>query len=436
MKLLHQTLRVYLFFSVIIFAVSIPLFYFLVQNLWMRDVDESLIFQKDKIVSGIISSGLDSASIAGFSSTAGNLDLGISVSVLREFRPEKDTIYNNRFYDETRAHIEPFRELKSVVNINQKCYEIRIRKDLVESADLIRGITVTQVILFFFLLAGLILLNHYFAKKTWRPFYQLVNLLNTFRIDEEKPIQPEKTEIDEFNDLNQSVSKLTENNIRTFKAQKEFTENAAHETQTPLAAIKTQLDLMAQESGLTKKQAEFIERMDKNLRHLSQLNRNLLLLAKIENDQFDITEPVDIAQTLKEATGIFEEQWKLKGINVQVKIQNSPVISSNAYLMQLLFSNLVKNAVKYNIPGGFIEIELNENIFRIINSGQKKPLPSDEIFRRFYKKGEHDGSSGLGLAIAKRICELLKFGIEYHFEKNNRHCFTVDFDRGFYFSHL
>lgn len=428
MKLLHKTLQHYLTFSVVIFVVSIPLFYFIVQKLWIEDVDDSLVYQKEKIIDGILSSGLNSTNISRFTETADNYDLGISIFFLENNVPEKDSIYYHSFYDETRSHVEPFRELKSVVNIDGKSIEIIIRKDLVESVDLIRGIALTQAMLFFLLLIGIFFLNQYFAKKTWRPFYRLVERLNTFRIDKEEPIYAEKSNISEFNKLNQSVAKLTENNIRVFRAQKEFTENAAHETQTPLAAIKTQLDLMAQEPALTKKQAEFIERMDKNLRHLSQLNRNLLLLAKIDNDQFNITEPVNISQILKEVAGIFEEQWKLKGINVQVKIQNKQVIISNAYLLQLLFSNLIKNAVKYNIPSGFIEIELNENIIRITNSGQKKPLPGEEIFRRFYKKGEQDGSSGLGLAIAKRICELLKFDIEYHFEEPNHHSFTLIFD--------
>lgn len=427
MKLFHKTLRVYFTFSVILFAVSVPLFYFLVQKLWMEDVDESLFFQKEKIVAGIIASNPDSTAIANFTETARSYDLGISVMPLKKTSPEKDSVYYNRFYDKTRAHMEPFRELKSVVNIDGKSYRIFVRKDLVENADLIRGIAFTQATLFLILLIGIFFLNHHLAKKTWRPFYRLVERLNTFRIDKEQPIQTEKTGIDEFNDLNRSVSKLTENNIRVFKAQKEFTENAAHETQTPLAALKNQLDLLAQEKKLTATQAKIIERMDKNIRHLSQLNRNLLLLAKIDNDQFNISEPVETSVTLRETIEIFEEQWKLKGITVRLNIQNAPQIVSNGYLVQLLFSNLIKNATKYNITGGFIELELSENFFRITNSGQKQALPGAEIFRRFYKKGEQDGSLGLGLAIAKRICELLGFSIAYHFQPPDRHSFIVRF---------
>lgn len=136
---------------------------------------------------------------------------------------------------------------------------------------------------------------------------------------------------------------------------------------------------------------------------------------------------METSVTLRETIEIFEEQWKLNGITVRLNIQNAPQIVSNGYLVQLLFSNLIKNATKYNITGGFIELELSENFFRITNSGQKQALPGAEIFRRFYKKGEQDGSLGLGLAIAKRICELLKFSIAYHFQPPDRHSFIVSF---------
>lgn len=425
MKLLHKSLRVYLLFSVTIFVLSIPLFYILVQKLWMEDVDDSLVFQKEKIVEGIRSSGLDSTLISGFTKTAQIFDLGVSVSAVTHTMPLKDSIYYLNFYDETRAHVEPFRELSSVVNINGETYRILVRKDLVESADLIRGIALTQAMLFFLFLTGLILLNHYFSQKIWRPFYRLVHKLNTFRIDSEKPIQPEKSDIKEFIELSQSVSKLTENNIRVFKAQKEFTENAAHETQTPLAVIKNQIDLLAQDLVLTKKQAGMISRMEKNVLRLTQLNRNLLLLAKIDNDQFVVEEHVDAHAILKEVLLVFSEEIALYKINLQVVEKARPIILSNAYLLQILFSNLIKNAAKYNIPGGFILIELENDFFRILNSGKSEPLPEDKIFKRFYGNGEDNNSSGLGLSIAKRICEMLKFDLKYQFEETDRHFFTV-----------
>lgn len=305
--------------------------------------------------------------------------------------------------------------------------KIIVRKDLVESADLIRGISSTQAILFLILLAGILILNSYFSRKIWQPFYSIVSKLKSFRIDQQEPITVPKTNILEFNELGKAIKGLTENNIRTYMSQKEFTENAAHETQTPLAVIKNQIDLMAQDSGLSQQQSEIITRIDKNIRLLTKLNRNLLFLAKIENEQYHKTDQADISAIVSEICSAFEEQMKLKGIMLHLIINAKPVILSNTYLLHSLATNLLINAIKYNIPNGSIEIVLNDKSLAICNTGLSQPLPENKIYQRFYKKSDQAESSGLGLAIAKRICNLLEFDLKYQFEKSNRHSFTVDF---------
>lgn len=427
MKLLHKTLQVYLIFSILIFIISVPIFYMVIQSLWIQDVDESLIFQKEKFLKGVKATKLDSASISEFSELVSELDLGIHVVANPEPFRMKDSIYYHSYYDSTHAHVEPFRELSSWIYINQKPYKITVRKDLVENADLIRGIIYTQAILFLVFLTGVVILNNYLSQKIWKPFYQIVTLLKSFDINRGSPILLKKSHILEFNELNTSVERLTENNIRVYNAQKEFTENAAHETQTPLAVIKNQLDLLAQTSALSFKQSEIISRIDKNIRLLTKLNRNLLLLSKIENHQFNNADKVNLKISLTEITETFEEQIKLKGLKLKTDFQNSPDINSNSFLINLLFINLLNNAIRYNIDNGLITIKLTEFAFEIWNTGNNEALPEDKIYRRFYKISGQADSSGLGLAIAKQICELLSFTLEYSFVQKNEHHFKVGF---------
>ena len=427
MKLLHKSLRIYLFFSVIIFAASVPVFYFLVQDLWIQDVDESLIYQKEKIIAGIGSSKFDLATISNFTGMASKLDLGISVDPLPSAQQERDSVYYKSFYDDTRTHVEPFRELRSFVKINCQYYQILIRKDLVENADLIRSIVIAEALLFLLLLAGILLLNSYFSKRTWLPFYNLINQLKYFKIEMGQTFVAEKSDVDEFEELNRSVLQLTENSSRVYNSQKEFTENAAHETQTPLAVIKNQIDLLAQDKNLSLEQADIIERIDKNIRFMTKLNRNLLLLSKIENVQFDRSEEVDVDSVVQEVIDTFSEQIELKGIKLVLKLNCQPILSSNSQLVHSLILNLLKNAVKYNIPNGYIELILSNEELRISNSGVNHALPNDQIFERFFKKSDLAESSGLGLAIAKRICNLLEFELKYEFEKDNSHLFIVNF---------
>ncbi len=427
MKLLHKTLKIYLIFSLIIFIVSIPVIYYLVQDLWITDVDESLIYQKEKIVRGLTNNNLDSTAIAHFSLLAGKFDVGIEVIPLLDGNTERDSIYDNNFYDKTRLHIEPFRELTSVVKVNDAWYKIIVRKDLVESRDLISAIVLVQVILFIFLLLGIILLNSYFSKKIWKPFYFILSYLRTYKIDSEEPIEVEPSDVKEFNQLNQSVQHLTATNIQIYKAQKEFTENAAHETQTPLAVIKNQLDLLAQDKHINQNQSEIINKIDKNINLLTKLNRNLLLLAKIENKQFSKIDTVNVADIMDEVNEAFSEHINLKGIRFTSNILEHKSINSNPQLVYSLLFNLMTNAIKYNTKSGTIEVILKNNTFCISNTGSNSPLPKDRIFERFYKQSAQTESVGLGLAIVKKICDTLNFEISYEFTPPNKHSFTISF---------
>ncbi len=429
MKLLYKTLKLYLIFSVVVSIISIPVFYFLIQNLWINDVDESLINQKENIIKGLNVNTLDPTKVLDldFTENSKRFDMGVYVFQSKHYHPQTDSLYNISYFDSTRQHVEPFRELTSFINVNGKSYKIIVRKDLVESADLIRGISFTQAILFLILIAGILILNSYFSQNTWLPFYTIVSELKSFRIDKQKPISVPETDILEFNELGEAIQGLTENNIRTYKMQKEFTENAAHETQTPLAVIKSQIDLLAQERGLTQQQSEIITLIDRNIRLLTKLNRNLLFLAKIENEQYDKTDDTDILAIISEIVLAFEEQIKLKGITLNKSIDAQPIILSNTYLLHSLATNLLSNAVKYNVPGGRIEIELTKKALTIINTGISKALPEDKIYHRFYKISNAADSSGLGLAITKKICDALNFSIQYRFTKPNIHLFKVGF---------
>lgn len=427
MKLLHKTLKIYLIFSLVIFIVSIPVIYYLVQDLWITDVDESLIYQKEKIIKGLTNNNLDTIAIENFTLVAGNFDVGIEVIPLSDNNFERDSIYNNNFYDETRLHIEPFRELTSIINEKGSWYKIIVRKDLVESRDLIRGIVLVQVTFFILLLLGIVLLNSYFSKKIWKSFYFILSKLETYKIDSEEPIEVEPSDVKEFNQLNQSVQHLTATNIQIYKAQKEFTENAAHETQTPLAVIKNQIDLLAQDKQINQNQAEIINKIDRNINLLTKLNRNLLLLAKIENKQFSKSETIIVSEIINEVYEAFNEHISLKGIHFTSNISGLKTISSNLQLVHSLLYNLMTNAIKYNVKNGLIEVTLKDNTFCISNTGSNSPLPKDRIFERFYKQSAQTESVGLGLAIVKKICDTLNFEISYQFTNPNKHSFTISF---------
>ncbi|MHB0756904.1 sensor histidine kinase [Polaribacter sp. M15] len=427
MKLLQKTLKLYLVFSIIIFLISVPVFYFLVQDLWISDVDDTLIYQKENIINGIEEKNMDSISIVQFSEALSKTNASISITQIPGNHLAKDSIYDNDFYEISRQHIEPYRELKSIAEANNNWYKIIVRKDLVESEDLIQGIVFVQIVLFLMFLIGMLLLNSYFSKKTWKPFYFIISKLQSYKIDSVQPIETVPSDIEEFNTLNDSVQKLTENNIQIFRAQKEFTENAAHETQTPLAVIKNQIDLLVQDQQINKNQSEIINKISKHINLLTKLNRNLLMLSKIENNQFTKTDSVIVSGIINEIHDMFNEHIKLKKIDVVSEISNIKPIESNKQLIQSLIINLMGNAIKYNIERGTIKIVLKDNLLSFTNTGVNASLQTDRVFERFYKQSQQIDSVGLGLAIIKQICDTLGYKISYQFTFPNKHAFIVLF---------
>jgi signal transduction histidine kinase len=186
------------------------------------------------------------------------------------------------------------------------------------------------------------------------------------------------------------------------------------------------LDLLAQDENLTEQQSEIITRIEKNVRILSKLNRNLLLLARIENEQVDKTGQTNISAVVDETCSALEEEIKMKGLTLSLSLLPDVPVISNEHLVHSLVANLITNAIRYNIPRGRIDIQLGNDRFEITNTGQGHSLDESRIFERFYNsKGA--GGSGLGLAIAKKICLTLGYELNYRFSMPDHHTFTVKF---------
>lgn len=428
-KLIHKTLRMYLIISISVFIISIPVFYVIVQKLWMKDIDESLVYQKEQLIQGIDKHNITSEDILNFVKFSSKIDNGIVIHKLTQAVYKKDSIYNHSFYDSIRKHVEPFRELTAYATINKQPYQIIIRRDLVESEDLLAGIVVAQFSIFILLLALIHLISIGYSRRIWNPFFTLTRKLQEIHLDKASRIEVNCRNIYEFEDLKTSVNALIAHNHQLFLAQKEFTENAAHEIQTPLAVIKSQLNLLSNEASLTSSQMEHISHIDYQIRYIASLNRNLLLLTKIDNRQFALDETVDLTALVSGHCEYIREEVHLA--NKEIVFQEKPVTltGSNTILLISLCNNLINNAVKYSSPHSTIYILLNETQLEVLNAGRNEPLPAESIFHRFYKTDASTSGSGLGLSIVTQICKTLNFKIEYRFRNPDQHLFTVFFNQ-------
>nr|WP_262916923.1 HAMP domain-containing sensor histidine kinase [Chryseobacterium aahli] len=270
---------------------------------------------------------------------------------------------------------------------------------------------------------GLLFFNRKLSVTIWKPFRNTLNQLKKFNLNHQSKIEFEKTDVTEFEELHLSLSKLIEHNISVYKTQKEFTENASHELQTPLAILKNKLDLLLQNKDLTENQYKITEEMNRALTRSSRINKNLLLLAKIDNSQFDATEEIDLDALVKQSLELLEEHFQQKNISVSTNISSDIKLVGNSGLAEVLINNLLINAIRHTPNNGIISVKLTNSFFEVTNSGTEK-LNSELLFKRFSRQSAENNGSGLGLAIIKEICKFQNWEIDYSFE-NSSHIFSV-----------
>lgn len=212
---------------------------------------------------------------------------------------------------------------------------------------------------------------------------------------------------------------------RDYVNMKEFTENAAHEMQTPLAVVQSKMELLLQDANLTDQQVEAILDSSTALSRLSKLNQSLLLLAKIENNQYETGELINLKDVTQKYLKLFDELIKDKHLKINTNFEEEFSLTLHPLLADSLVSNLLGNAVKYNYDGGEIFIEIKAQKYSITNSSTLPSIDQKQLFKRFNKtNGVSETSNGLGLAIVKKICDTHNLSITYHAE-NNMHSFIV-----------
>lgn len=419
-NLLYKTSKAYVLFSVILLLVSAPLFYYITKKLYIDETDETLILHKNEFLKYTLPT-FKTNDIANWNKYNRNSKIEFSKKLT------KDTLYYKSYHDVLDAEIEPYRELNAAIIVEGKPYTYTARINLVEKEDLMQSIALLFFIIISLLLVGLIVITKRLSLQLWKPFNDTLTQIEQFEID--KSIQPKfiATDIEEFNRLNTSIEKLIIKNTSIYRSQREFIENAAHELQTPLAVFQAKIDSFIQSSSsFTEQQYQELSSLNGSVARLTRLNKNLLLLSKMENDNYNEKEPICIQEFIAKNIDFFSEQAKAKNITIQLELKEKVVVNSNQILVEILINNLFLNAIKHNTNDGKIIISLSNKSLIFSNSGQIKPLVTDKLFNRFSKSNPSDQGNGLGLAIIKKIVDLNNWTISYTFE-DNLHRFWVKF---------
>ncbi|MGN7707699.1 sensor histidine kinase [Chryseobacterium sp. 22543] len=423
--LLTKTTKPFLIYVLIVLMISIPVYYFVVDTIWKSELDEHNQIIVEKTAYEFNQLKLSEEELDKSLALWNHIQPETNIEKISAQQIKRDTVYTYEkhlpFISEQKK--ERYRCLRKVVYLQNKPYLFTIQTNIEESHETIAVIAMITIFFFVIIVLGLLYLNRKLSSSIWKPFRNTLDQLKTFNLNSQNTIQFPVSDTTEFEELNQSLYKLIERNISTYKTQKEFTENASHELQTPLAIIKNKLDLLLQDQDLTEKQYKIAEDINKALTRSSRINKNLLLLAKIDNNQFDSSEIILFDHLLQQSIDTLQEHIEQKNISVQEKIVDNVQVNGNSILTEILINNLIINAIRHTTPGGSISIQLADSSFEVSNSGTEK-LNMDLLFKRFSKLSTDNSGSGLGLSIIHEICRFHHWTISYRFE-NKHHIFTV-----------
>jgi two-component system, OmpR family, sensor histidine kinase ArlS len=418
-NLLQKTSTAYLIFSVLLLLIAAPVFYYFTEKLYIEEIDETLILSKNEFLKNTLPV-LSLSEMQNWN----NYNTNVKIEPIKN--NSIDTLFYTSSYDTLEAELEPYRELNTPISLQGQPFTYVARVNLVETEDLMKSIAILFFSVIFVLLLGLFFITKKLSRSLWKPFYETLHQMEEIEIDKNKQPFFSSGDIEEFNRLNQSIEKFIKKNLLIYKNQREFIENAAHELQTPLAVFQAKIDTLIQRSDITKEQAEILNSLNDSVSRLNRLNKNLLLLSKIENENYSDKQSVLWSEMIVKHKAFFEEQAKAKNLTIVIQTLETPETKSNPVLAEILFNNLFLNAIRHNSKDGKIEVTLSNHSLIFSNTGQNSPLVDDKLFKRFSKSNPSEQGNGLGLSIVKKIADINNWSVSYIYSES-LHSFSVSF---------
>jgi signal transduction histidine kinase len=396
------------------------IFYYSIRAIVYNQIDESLITEKTIIQDQIEETDL----IPDFTTSFGHL---IEVKLLSSPAISSQFITDTNLYVAKTGAYVPYRHLRFSGNTPGKTgYTINIYQVLDENQSLLDNIAMGMLILFVSLLLVSMVTNYFVSKRILSPFFNAVNEAARFDILSGRPVELPETTISEFRQLNMVIENMTSKMRADYLNLKEYNENSSHEIQTPLAVIRSKLDILMQNQNLNRESINLIESINEAVNRLFKLNRGLLLISKIENQQFHETKELSLKKYVESCLENYEEILNLKRIKIKVLFADEAIVNMNEILADVLISNLLSNAVRYNTDNGFIECRIDTENFTISNTGEQLDFDPMMLFNRFTKAGNNPHSVGLGLSIVKKIADHYNMPITYYC-KDSVHTINLEY---------
>lgn len=217
----------------------------------------------------------------------------------------------------------------------------------------------------------------------------------------------------------------------------DFISNVSHELKTPLAVMQNYGTLLQQPRLSEEKRLEYARTVTESSHRLADLITNILKLNKLENQQIYPDQAIyNLGEQLCECLLNFEKTWEEKKIEIDTRIEEEVFVESDTELVALVWNNLFSNAIKFTEPGGKVSLTLkSEGEYAVVQVGDTGCGISSEVGRHIFEKFYQGDTShatqgnGLGLALVKRVVDIVGADISVSSEVGKGSTFTVKIRR-------
>lgn len=237
----------------------------------------------------------------------------------------------------------------------------------------------------------------------------------------------------DFQTILSGLNKMSEELSGVETLRTDFISNVSHEMKTPLTVIQNYGTLLQTPDLPEEKRCEYAKAINEQTRRLSTLITNILKLNKLENQQiFPNNERFDLGEQLCESMLSFENAWEEKALEIEADIAEGVIIAADRELLSLVWNNLISNAIKFTEKGGTVGISLTQEeeyaVVKIKDTGcGMNPETGKNIFKKFYQGDTSHATqgNGLGLALVKRVIDIMKAEISVSSRLGEGSTFTV-----------
>ena len=395
---------------VIILVLSFVIYLF-TDDISNHHLQERLVDKRKKFMSGLSQDHIDDL----IQSQANFTDYNILKEEFIILTPIKEMINIGRgnFTKQTReieGEMQEYLVYTYYFRFNEHNYRLEIGETMSVLTQLEKSIWLFTFLALLISIAVTLIIDIAFTNRLLRPFYNIVDKkLNKIHDPLLFSYVPEKTNTEDFVLLDKSLMQLMEKVSKQLDVEKQFTSNVSHELLTPITTLSTRFENILNDKNLS---ASTFQKINASLVTLSFLKRtikDLLLIAKIENGQYDKFEKIIPLNLIDEITQEMEDLLATRDIKLHNMFSKDLYITGNPTLMHILFANLIKNAIKYNKQHGMIRVSNSIKNGGIVLSFEDSGTGmTEEVVKRIFNRYERfslpqEEGHGLGLAIVKSI---------------------------------